>query len=375
MKTLPDIGSIEGAKVLVRVDFNVPIKNGLVTDDLRIRLALPTIEYLHSRGAKVVLISHIESIDGFEPSIAPVADCLNKLGTAVGFVKRFGDAYAEIEKMNNGQCLLLENLRLQKGEKENDKKFAKELASLADIYVNEAFSVSHREHASIVGVPQFLEHYPGLQFAKEISGLSQVFHPEHPFLVILGGAKFDTKLPLIEKLSDSADTVFVGGALANDLFKQKGYEVGTSSISVNGSGIVSELVENPRISLPCDVVNEQGLVKKAYSLAVSDKIVDAGPETLVELKNKIDKAKFILWNGPLGIFEHGYKQPTLELARMIATATTRGAHSIVGGGDTLAAIEELNIFDKFSFVSTGGGAMLEFLAKGTLPGIEALSRK
>ena len=143
---------------------------------------------------------------------------------------------------------------------------------------------------------------------------------------------------------------------------------------MNGSGIVSELVENPRISLPCDVVNEQGLVKKADSLAVSDKIVDAGPETLVELKNKIDKAKFILWNGPLGIFEHGYKQPTLELARMIATATTRGAHSIVGGGDTLAAIEELNIFDKFSFVSTGGGAMLEFLAKGTLPGIEALNK-
>lgn len=372
MKTISDIEHLDEVKVLVRVDFNVPIKNNKVVDDFRIRLALPTIKYLLSRNAKVVLISHIESINSSEQSLKPIGDCLNSIGIPVMFVKQLKDAYRSIEKLDKGQCLLLENIRLQKGEKENDKKFAKELASLTDIYVNEAFSVSHREHASIVGVPEYIPSYVGLHFAKEIEGLSKAFHPPHPSLVIVGGAKFDTKMPLIKKFTDIANAIFVGGALANDIFKEKGYEIGRSSVSMNRSGDITNFAENPLIFLPCDIVNEEREIKNLDDIKSSDKIVDAGPKTLEELKNKINKANFILWNGPLGLYEDGYKQPTLELATMIAGATGRGAHTIVGGGDTLSAIAELGIYDQFSFVSSGGGAMLDFLATGTLPGIQAL---
>jgi phosphoglycerate kinase len=267
----------------------------------------------------------------------------------------------------------MENLRFFEGEKKNDPKFAKELASLADIYVNDAFPVCHREHASIVGVPKLLPSYVGFQLEKEVANLSRAFNPAHPFLFILGGAKFETKLPLLAKFLDIADQIFVGGALANDLFKAKGFEIGQSLISKTGIDL-SAFIKSPKLLLPVDIINQEGVSKAADSLSLTDKIMDDGPKTLQMLKEKISAAKFILWNGPLGMYEGGYKQPTLELAKIIgeATAGTSGVVSIVGGGDTLAAIEELQNQDKFTFVSTGGGAMLDFLAKGTLPGIEAL---
>ena len=393
MKTLSDIQNFEGVKVLVRVDFNVPIKNGVVTDDYRIRTALPTINFLKEKGARIILISHIEQADGLvagdnigaslikKPTLAPVADYLNKKGATVTFVKNWTGAFEASEQLKNGEIILLENIRENAGEKENDEKFAKQLATLADIYVNDAFSVSHRKHASVCAVTEFLPSYAGLQMEKEIKDLSMAFDPTHPFLFILGGAKFNTKLPLINKFLKNADNIFIGGALANDALKAKGYEVGQSKVSNSGSDI-SGIVSQPQIILPMDVVVQNHSVKVVAeksgerSIGVQDIILDVGPESFVQLKSKIDDAKFILWNGPLGLFEKGFTKATEEVAKMIAERTSKGGseevRSIVGGGDTLSAISKLGIEDKFTFVSTGGGAMLDFLAQGTLPGILAL---
>ncbi len=398
MKTLADIPHLEGVKVLLRVDFNVPIKNGVVGDDFRIRKALPTIDFLRNKGARLILISHIETADGLVevgslklgvgvknplekmPTLVPVADYLKKKGLPVTFVKNLASAFESAEGLKDGEMILLENIRENSGEKENDKKFAKQLASLADIYVNDAFSVSHREHASVCAVTEFLPSYAGLQFEEEVKQLSAAFNPSHPFIFILGGAKFDTKLPLIQKFSKTADTVFIGGALANDALKAKGYEVGISKVS-SGTDDISNVINQPNIMIPVDVIIQDHVEKGIDAVSTSDVIFDSGPKTLEALKVKIDAAKFILWNGPLGVFEKGFTEGTEALAKIIAERTENGkieggngpsVHSIVGGGDTLSSISKLGVEDKFTFVSTGGGAMLDFLATGTLPGIEAL---
>lgn len=329
IRNISEAGSLSGKRVLVRVDWNVPIENGVVVDDFRIRRSLPTIEFLQNAGAKVIMATHLEPE---EASLEPL--------------QRFVPNGAE----------LLPNLRSNPGEKANDVSFAKELASLADIFVNEAFSASHREHASIVGVPKLLPSFAGIEFVKEVESLSKAFEPEHPFVLILGGAKFETKLPLLKRFLDSADTALVGGALANDFWKSAGIDVGDSLVSNVDLGL-KNLLGSGKIILPADTTLE------------GDRIVDAGSKTIEAWKEKIDSAKFILWNGPLGEYEKGYKKYTLELAKAVATS---GAKTIVGGADTLAAIMELDIFDRFGFVSTGGGAMLDFLSTGTLPGIKAL---
>lgn len=373
MKTLHDIPRLQGVRVLLRADFNVPIKDGIVVEDFRIRAALPTIDFLRKGGAKIVLISHLESIDGGNGSLRPVVDRLVSLGVPATFVENISDARTHIENLRDGECLLLENLRSFAGEKENDQTFAQELASLGEVYVNEAFSASHREHASTVGVPAYIPGYAGIQLEKEIGHLSKAFDPAHPFMFILGGAKFETKLPLLQKFMDTADSVFIGGALATDFFRAKGYEIGTSLISKGDIGL-SSYIDSPKLLIPVDVVVSSGATKSADGLSPEDKILDAGPKTIEMLRDQILTAKFILWNGPLGLYEDGYRGPTLELAKLIGEATSRGAETIVGGGDTLAAIATLGIEDKFTFISTGGGAMLDFLAKGTLPAIEALEK-
>lgn len=223
MKTLADIPNIEGARVLLRADFNVPIKNGVVVDDFRIRAALPTIGYLRSRGAKILIASHLEVVDGEKATLEPIIPVLAKLGIEASFVRDYRAAPGLLDGAKGGDCFLLENLRDRDGEKKDDPAFAKELASLADIYVNDAFPVCHREHASIVGVPRYIPGYAGLQMQKEVENLSKAFSPSHPFLFVLGGAKFATKMPLLKKFLGLADSVFVGGALANDLLKAKGY--------------------------------------------------------------------------------------------------------------------------------------------------------
>jgi phosphoglycerate kinase len=251
---------------------------------------------------------------------------------------------------------------------------AEDLANLADIYVNDAFPVSHREHASIVSLPKKLPGYIGFQFKKEIDNLSKAFNPEHPFLFILGGAKFETKINLVRKFLDLADKVFLGGALVNSVFKRMGYEVGVSLVD-DGMLNLDFVLNNPKIILPRDV-SVRGPVGDGVKLPTEvrkDKnILDIGDETLGDLVAEVGRAKYILWNGPLGNYEKGFDMMTKKTAEAIANS---GATTIVGGGDTLAVIESLGIMDKFTFVSSGGGAMLDFLANGTLPGLEALELK
>ena len=393
MKTIRDIENFKGVKVLVRVDFNVPVVNGSVLDDFRIRKTLPTLQYLRERGAKSILVSHIEdnTDPSATPSLEPVSRHLKKLGIECTFVKNYRNAASEIESSPEGSFILLENLRMNDGEKKNDKKFAAELASLADLYVNDAFSVSHRAHASVVAVTEFLPSYAGLLFESEVNHLSVAFHPARPFLFILGGAKFETKLPLIEKFLTIADAVFIGGALANNFFKEKGWNIGRSLVSPQDFNL-KRFFDNPKLILPVDVVvtsasgksggqiNPVGQknIKAADAITSDDNILDVGPTTIDTLKKLIagDTSQTpaqILWNGPLGAYEQGFKEPTMDVARVVAEATG-AANTIIGGGDTLATIAELHLEDSFSFVSTGGGAMLDFLASGTLPGIEALEK-
>jgi phosphoglycerate kinase len=353
MKNITELADLKDVRVLVRLDLNVPIdQSGHVVDDFRIRKSLPTINYLREKGARLILISHIETKD--KPTLEPVAKYFKKLGVDCFFEKNYKKVLAGKEDI-----ILLENLREHEGEKKNDKKFAKELASLADIYVNEAFSVSHREHASVCAITEFIPSYAGFQFDSEVKELAKVFTPEHPFIFILGGAKFETKLPLVDKFIDIADKVFIGGALANDFFRAQGKDIGDSLVS-NPAPDLSKFLSNPKLMLPVDHVLK------------GTAIMDAGMKTVEVLRKEVEKAKFILWNGPVGAYEGGYRVATLEIAEMIAEATSKGAKSFVGGGDTLATIAELKLEDSFTFVSTGGGAMLDYLAKGTLPGIEAL---
>lgn len=354
MKNIREVENLKDVRVLVRLDLNVPVDNGHIVDDFRIRKALPLIKYLYDKGANLILMSHIET--KVNPTLEPVVNYLNKIGIECVFEKNYKKVLG-----NKSRIILLENLREHEGEKKNDKKFAKELASLADIYVNEGFSVSHREHASVCAVTEFIPSYAGFQFENEVKNISLVFTPDHPFLFILGGAKFDTKLPLVEKFITIADKVFIGGALASDVFKAQGKDVGKSLVSSPAPDL-SKFIDNPKLLLPLD------------SILKDTAIMDAGMQTIELLRKEIEKAKFILWNGPLGAYETGYKSSTLQLSEILADATKKGAKTIVGGGDTLATIAELKLEDSFTFVSTGGGAMLDFLAKGTLPGIEALNR-
>lgn len=368
MKTLKDIGNVDGKIALVRVDFNVPVEDGIVQDDFRIKSALPTIDFLKKAGAKVCLIAHSEAnVEGERSSLKPAFGILNNIIDCV-FANTLNEAKTFLE---TNDVVLVENLRTNPGEKTNDELFAKELADLADFYVNEAFSVCHREHASIVSVPKFLPSYAGLQLEKEIYELSKAFKPAHPFVFILGGAKFETKLPLINKFLEKADVLCVGGALSSDILKAQGKNVGKSKVSKVEVDLSAVIASKKLLEVIDVVVENNGNVetKKVDEISDEDNIMDAGVETIKIWEEKIRDGAFILWNGPLGNFELGFDKGTLALASAIASSD---AESIVGGGDTLSAIKKLNLESAFSFISTGGGATLDFLANETLPGIEAL---
>lgn len=371
-KTILEAGDLIGKRVLVRVDWNVPIKDLKVTDDYRITESLPTIDYLKERGAKVILISHLESKE--TDSLMPVYEHASGLTSIMFCDEILGEKVMNcISELKNGEVILLENLRRNAGEKTNTREFALALADFADIYVNEAFSASHREHTSIIGIPKLLPSFAGLQFTEEVKRLSKAFYPKRPFLFILGGAKFDTKLPLIDKFINIADQLFVGGALAHNFFKERGENLGDSLVS-SGEFNLKEKYDTGKVMLPLDMVIKGGDGMGTDTIdhvGTGDIIMDAGPRTLEALKSKIHDSQFILWNGPLGNYELGYKDGTLALAKLLAESEKE---VIVGGADTLSSIKELGLYDKFSFVSTGGGAMLDFLAKGTLPGIDALKR-
>jgi phosphoglycerate kinase len=367
-KTLRDIPHLEGVRVLLRLDLNVPIQKGKVVDDFRIQQSIPTIHFLQKAGAKILIVGHLESKETV--SLKVVADHMQKY-VPVQFVENYRNVLPALGTLSAGKCLMLENLRTWEGEKANDTTFAKELASLVDIYVNEAFSVSHRAHASIVGVPKYIPGYAGFLFEDEVKNLSQAFLPERPFLFILGGAKLETKMPLVEKFLDRADFVFVGGALANNFFKAQGHEIGVSLFS-NQDFHLAETMKNTKLYLPEDVevkTNGGNETKKPNEVKSDENILDAGEKAVSALAVLARKSKLVVWNGPLGDYENGFEKGTEDLAKVLADC---GAKTIVGGGDTLAVIHKLGIENKFSFVSTAGGAMLDFLISETLPGIEVL---
>jgi len=377
LPSIRDITDLSGKKVLLRLDLNVPLTpQGEVADDFRIRKALPMLTFLRERGVLVRAVSHIDGVGG---SLRSVADYMVRhLGIALTFVPELSHAQTALvlERQSPCEIVLFENIRREAGEERNDPVLAGRLAALGDMYVNDAFSVSHRAHASIVGVPKLLPSYAGLQFADEIEHLSQAFDPPRPFIFIIGGIKFATKLPLVRKFLDIADAVFVGGALANDIFRARGLSVGKSVVSAEELDL-SDIVHHPKLLTPCDVRvrpaddlrEEAAVFKSPKNVGPEETVMDAGPATLEALRERISSAAFIVWNGPLGDYEDDFEEGTEELAEMIAAASGR---SVVGGGDTVAAISRLKLEEKFTFVSTGGGAMLDFLADGTLPGLEAL---
>jgi phosphoglycerate kinase len=350
---------VAGKRVLVHVDFDVPIKNGHVVHDYRIRAALPTIQYLREQGAAaIMLLSKLGRPEGRvveELKMAPVAAHLATLIDMAGIEVR-------------------ENVRFDPREEANDESYAKELAALGDIFVNEAFADSHRAHASIVGIPKFLPSYAGLRFADEVAHIEMALAPPQNSLALIGGAKFETKRPLLEKLATLYGTVLLGGALANDILKSRGLPVGTSLIS--DLGVPLSLAENAHVQQPLDVVvvsDEDGSARAANTgdVRVGEKIVDVGDKTVGVWSDAIRNAEFVLWNGPTGIYEQGFTQATDALAAAVSQSTCR---ALIGGGDTVASLAKYSFDESRVFLSTGGGAMLQLLSDGTLPGIEALRR-
>lgn len=395
-KTVKDL-NVEGKKVLVRVDFNVPLSkdgNHTISDDTRIKAALPTIDYLLENNAKVILMSHLGRPKGEanpEFSLKPVASWLeNHYGEKFHFLP--SDVVVdekvkeEVEKLENGNLALLENTRYVKGETKNDPEFAKELSSLADLFVNDAFGTSHRAHASNVGVANNLESAVGFLIQKEIEIMGKALeNPEKPFVSILGGAKVSDKIGVIENLISKVDYILIGGGMAYTFLKAQGKEIGKSLLEEDKMDLSLELIKkaeanNVKILLPKDVVIADEIKEDAETEIVDiDNIpqdkeaLDIGPKTAKEYADIIKKAKTVVWNGPMGVFEvKVFANGTNEVAKALSDSS---ATTIVGGGDSALAIEEAGYKDKITHVSTGGGASLEFLEGKTLPGIDCIDEK
>ena len=368
-KSLKDIGEIKGKVVILRLETNVPIIRGKIAETFRLDQSIPTINFLQDRGAKTLIIGHIESKE--TDSLQLIFEYFKELDLPIVFASDLMEAKEKLLKCKEGEIVILDNLRKWEEEKKNDENFAKEITSLADFYVNEAFSVSHRKHSSIVGMPKFLPSFCGFLFEREVANLSRAFNPERPFLFVLGGAKVATKLPLLRKFLKSADILCLGGVILNDFLKAKGYEIGQSNISDGNNDLVEEL-KNPKLFLPFDVVavkNDVRTNKSADTVEKDESIMDIGKESIERICEYAKTASFVLWNGPFGYYERGYTDATEKFAKTLSESK---AISIVGGGDTVAVVNKLGLSDKFTFISTAGGAMLDFLAGETLPGIEAL---
>ncbi|MBC7082604.1 MAG: phosphoglycerate kinase [Firmicutes bacterium] len=390
--TIRDV-DVKGKRVLVRVDFNVPMNaEREITDDTRIRAALPTIKYLIDHGAKVILASHLGRPKGKpadEFRMDPVARRLSELlGKPVRKLDEcVGDKVkTEVAAMNDGDVVLLENLRFHAEEEANDEGFARALADLADLYVNDAFGTAHRAHASTAGVAKFLPAVAGFLMEKEIEVMGKALaDPERPFVAILGGAKVKDKVGVVRNLLDKVDTLMIGGGMAYTFLKAQGLEVGQSILEADKIDLARELMEKARargvrFMLPSDVVVADRLAEDAKTRVVPvDQIppdwqaLDIGPETVAKFGKAIADAKTVVWNGPMGVFE---MKPFAEGTRGIAKALAESkATTIVGGGDSAAALEEMGFADKVTHVSTGGGASLEFLEGRELPGVAVLKDK
>jgi phosphoglycerate kinase len=387
-KTITDI-DVKGKRVLVRVDFNVPIKDGKVGDDTRIRAALPTLQYLIDHGAALILCSHLGRPKGApDPkySLRPVATHLEGLiGRPVAFAEDCigPQAEAAAAALQPGGVLLLENTRFHPGEQKNDPEMARQLASLAQVYVNDAFGSAHRAHASTEGVARYLPAVAGFLMEKEIRYLGQaIADPKRPFIAILGGAKISDKIGVIRNLLTKADQVLIGGGMANTFFKAQGYPIGDSLVEDEALDTARELLAKAgkRLRLPVDVVIadkfENDAERKVMSMAaVPDgwRILDVGPETVAHFGRAIADAGTVVWNGPMGVFEFPrFAEGTFGVAKAVAASQ---ATSIIGGGDSVAAIQQAGLASQITHISTGGGASLEMLEGIELPGLAALQDK
>ncbi len=387
-KSISDI-DVNGKKVLVRVDFNVPIKEGKIKDDTRMTAALPTIQYLLDHGAAVILFSHLgRPNDEPDPqySLAPVAEHLGKL--IPNRVKFAGDCVGEIAEaaaadLKAGEVLVLENTRFYKAEKKNDPEMAKKFAKLADVYVNDAFGSAHRAHASTEGVAQYLPAVAGFLMEKEIRYLGEaIANPARPFVAILGGAKISDKIGVIDNLLNQADEVLIGGGMANTFLKAKGFHMADSLVEEEALETAKELLTKggQKLYLPVDLVIANAFSNEAEFKVtglenVPDgwRILDIGPKTVEEFARVIAKAGTVVWNGPMGVFEmSNFAKGTFGVAEAVASS---GAVSIIGGGDSVSAINQSGLSEKVTHISTGGGASLEMLEGKILPGLAALQDK
>lgn len=382
MKTLKDI-EIKDKIVLLRVDYNVPLVDGRVADTARIAETKPTIEYLRAAGAKTVLLAHFGRPKGqanealrFGPIVPTISQVLGAevkyVPEAVGELTR--QAVAELQA---GEILLLENIRFYPGEETNDPEFARQLAALGEVYVNDAFGAAHRAHASTAGVAAYLPHAAGVLMEREVTELTKVLdQPTKPLVGIIGGAKISTKLALIQNLLPKVDFLLLGGALANTLLLAQGKAVGKSLVEADLAKTIQNLLSE-KLLIPTDVVVATDIktaagrrVTSVNDIAADEIILDIGPATIQRYCATIAGAKTILWNGPMGMFElDAFAQGTLAVAQAVADSR---AHSVLGGGETVSAIHQMGLADKVSFISTGGGAMLEFMEGKQLPGIVAL---
>lgn len=387
-KTIRDI-DVQGKRVLVRVDFNVPVKEGVVGDDTRIRAALPTLEYLLQNGAALILCSHLGRPKGSpdpQYSLRPVAEYLaTLLGKPVAFAEDCIGPNAEdaAKTLKAGDVLLLENTRFHAGETKNDPEISKGLASLADVYVNDAFGSAHRAHSSTTGVAEFLPAVSGFLLEKEIRYLGQaVAAPEKPFVAILGGAKISDKIGVIKNLLAKADSILIGGGMANTFFKAQGYPVADSLVEDEALDTAKEILAQAgsKFRLPVDVVIADKFEADAVHKIMSTgpipegwRILDIGPETVAHYAKIISEAKTVVWNGPMGVFEFpAFAKGTFAIAQAAAESE---AVTIVGGGESVAAVKKSGLADKITHISTGGGASLEMLEGLTLPGVAALQDK
>lgn len=391
-KSVKDI-DLKGKRVFCRVDFNVPMQEGQITDETRIRAALPTIEYLQEQGAKVILASHLGRPKGQvveEMRLTPVAKRLSEL---LGKdVKKADEAYGDsvkamIAEMNEGDVLLLENVRFYPGEEKNDSELAKAFAELADIYVNDAFGAAHRAHASTEGIAHHIPAVSGFLMDKELEVIGKALsNPERPFTAIIGGAKVKDKIGVIDNLLDKVDNLIIGGGLAYTFVKAQGHEVGKSLLEADKIDLAKSFMEKAKekgvnFYMPVDAViaDKFGADANTQNVAIEEipadwEALDIGPKTAELYRDVIKKSKLVIWNGPMGVFEiDKFAQGTKAVAE--ALAESKDTYSIIGGGDSAAAVEKFNLADQMSHISTGGGASLEFMEGKELPGVTALNDK
>ncbi len=377
---------LRGKKVLLRADFNVPIKNGVVRDDFKISAGLATIRYLQRYNAKIIITSHLGKPKGEyneKYSLKPVATRLSRLlGKRVAFVPGvLGlEAGSAISKMKDGDIVFLDNLRFNKGEEKDSKQFAKNLAKLADIYVNNAFAVCHRRHASVSAIKKYIPSFAGLLLEKEIENLNKIIKPKSPLVVVMGGSKIGTKTTLVKKLYPKADKVLIGGALANNFLLARGFDVGKSLIDLD-SVKFAQKYKSEKILLPSDLLVKNLItgkisVRKADEVEREEAALDIGPNTIKLFSSYIKRSATIIWNGPMGMFESSrFRNGTIAIGQLIASRSRGKTFGVVGGGETVEALYKTKMQDYVDWVSTGGGAMLSYLGGEAMPGLEGIVRR